>query len=66
MQEDFSEGEVVRLKSGGPDMTVMELKRHMKTNQNHWAECQWFDEKHQLKSETFLLTSLQKVEPISF
>lgn len=46
-------GDVVRLKSGGPDMTVK------------WAEegdayCEWFDGKAN-KGANFTLTSLEKV-----
>lgn len=37
MAEGFSAGDVVMLKSGGPRMTVSEIK-------GEFATCQWFEE----------------------
>jgi uncharacterized protein YodC (DUF2158 family) len=52
----FKPGDVVRLKSGGPAMTVM----HEDTLGN--AACQWF-EKNQLKSGSFPEAVLEAAKP---
>lgn len=36
--ENFKEGDVVQLKSGGPRMTIIELY-----NDNTYAYCTWYD-----------------------
>lgn len=55
---ELKAGDTVRLKSGGPAMTVLEIVENMHTKQPHWAKCQWFDGKGELKEEDFLLISL--------
>ncbi len=42
----FNPGDTVRLKSGGPVMTVSKLI-------NNFVHCTWFDEKHKLQSGSF-------------
>ncbi len=48
---EFKAGDTVRLKSGGPLMTIHSIK-------NGEAWCQWFDEKEEAKEKFFLMTSL--------
>ena len=50
---NFSEGDVVFLKSGSPPMTIAWIE-------GDEALCQWFDEKRNAKSERFYLTVLKK------
>ena len=52
----FKLGEVVRLASGGPDMTVMDIP----TNTFKHVTCQWFDG-NDLKSGVFPSESLRYV-----
>ena len=49
----FDIGEVVRLKSGGPKMTVM---RH---NDNNSTVCDWFNHKGNNKSASFAVGTLE-------
>ncbi len=55
--ESIEEGDVVKLKSGGPKMTVQGSHQYDKDS----AVCAWFDGTEQ-KSETFRKGSLVKVE----
>ncbi|HCH4002762.1 TPA: DUF2158 domain-containing protein [Vibrio parahaemolyticus] len=58
----FNEGDVVKLKSGGPKMTVVEVG-------DHECFCRWFDAKGQQMADNFELAALEKVEgnnPMSF
>jgi uncharacterized protein YodC (DUF2158 family) len=43
----FKEGETVRLKSGGPLMTV----KNVQTNGDLW--CEWFDKSEKLQGNSF-------------
>lgn len=52
---DFKIGDVVRLKSGGPKMTVDSLKG------KDTVQCRWFEDK-QVRSAEFSSESLKKVE----
>ena len=52
---EFKEGEVVRLKSGGPDMTVSAITDRAS------AECWWFVDGDP-KWQTFQLHALEKVD----
>lgn len=56
-------GDVVRLKSGGPEMTVIEhpLKIAHGENVASYAICQWFDEDGKKSQGTFIVESLEKV-----
>lgn len=53
--KDFFEGAVVRLKSGGPNMTVTRL-----FEADSQVRVIWFDDKGVLQSETFLATCLAR------
>ncbi|EID0030069.1 DUF2158 domain-containing protein [Vibrio alginolyticus] len=58
----FNEGDVVKLKSGGPDMTIVEID-------SEGCFCQWFDDKGQMMSNVFKPVILEKVErnrPMNF
>jgi len=48
----FTPGDVVRLKSGGPKMTVLETKDDMVT-------CKWFDRNGKLHSDGFNLALVE-------
>ena len=50
MAESFNVGDTVRLKSGGPRMTVESLEQFdgMDT-----VSCVWFDEKNEVQRQTF-------------
>lgn len=52
--EHIQEGDRVRLKSGGPAMTVTKLENDQKV----WV--QWFDQKQDLKSGVFPTHALEK------
>ncbi len=52
---DLKVGDVVRLKSGGPKMTIQEIETY---DFGPGAACRWFDEK-QSKMEVFLLDTIE-------
>ena len=56
MSETIQKGDVVRLKSGGPDMTVTEINDY---EGKKTAECVWFDKTKQC-SGRFDLDALRK------
>ncbi|WP_417515814.1 YodC family protein [Minwuia sp.] len=45
MSSDIKPGDVVRLKSGGPDMTVTLIDKANDWDKHQSAWCEWFDEK---------------------
>lgn len=51
MSEEFKPGDVVRLKSGGPKMTVTEVGEEV--------YCEWFDDKKEPQGRGFSPTSLK-------
>lgn len=56
MSNKIKFGDVVRLKSGGPKMTVSSV--------NLWdgcADCEWFDDKNICHYKKFSISSLKKV-----
>lgn len=57
----FSVGDLVKLKSGGPDMTVHIVKTGMQDEFSGSYTCQWFAGK-KLDQGTFRQESLEKVE----
>lgn len=61
---EFNEGDVVWLKSGGPDMTVEEKgEQHMLPGKSV-AFCVWFEvvpKRRVVKRDTFLLSVLEAV-----
>jgi uncharacterized protein YodC (DUF2158 family) len=60
MAEEIKAGDVVQLKSGGPEMTVEKLEPW---NGVQTAWCQWFDKGQGLpQASRFPLTSLRVVE----
>ena len=64
MSDDFKPGDVVRLKSGGPRMTVDHIGPQHMASETNAAQCSWFQDekgKQVRKQEWFALTSLEKV-----
>jgi len=53
MNQSFKEGETVRLKSGGPLMTISTIDK-----ESNLANCEWFDSKKEFRAADFYLTSL--------
>ena len=55
-------GDVVRLKSGGPEMTVIEfpLKITFGEDNPNYTKCQWFDAESKLSNGTFIVDALEK------
>ncbi len=43
----FKAGDVVELNSGGPVMTILEVKN------NGWVVCEWFDKNHTYNKKEF-------------
>lgn len=56
-------GDVVRLKSGGPEMTVIEspLKITFGEDNPNYTKCQWFDVDGKLSNGIFVVDALEKV-----
>jgi uncharacterized protein YodC (DUF2158 family) len=59
MAEAFKPGDTVRLKSGGPDMTVDSISDSYGVPQVY---CEWFNSKDEPQSKSFAPTSLVKVD----
>jgi uncharacterized protein YodC (DUF2158 family) len=60
MDENIQAGDLVRLKSGGPNMTVTQVgETAMLKVRSVW--CVWFDHKMVQQSETFPIVSVEKV-----
>ena len=58
---NFSAGDVVQLKSGGPDMTIQDIGDYsIDENGTQSANCVWFDGKKQ-NSHIFALHTLTKI-----
>lgn len=64
--EDFKVGDVVRLKSGGPNMTI-EMDAESNYESKGQIRCVWFDGKKKLMDD-FVPATLTKADqsPISF
>lgn len=66
IEQKFKAGEVVRLKSGGPKMTIAWLEFHHNMSSNQYdiftgeVLCEWFDDK-ELKQSKFQQNSLEKI-----
>jgi len=60
MSESFKPGDIVRLKSGGPAMTVTRLGP---TGVENGVTCQWFNDKSKLKTGAFSQDALKAVPP---
>lgn len=55
---EFKIGDIVRLKSGGPDMTIAQLPNW---NSDYSYSCKWFDDYKNLGSEMFKEGTLESV-----
>ena len=62
MAQKFNIGDVVRLKSGGPNMTVTEFDLFGGDPEKKYL-CRWFDEKHKPAELTFKEAELELVHP---
>jgi uncharacterized protein YodC (DUF2158 family) len=65
MSSPFNVGDVVRLKSGGPKMTVDYIGPRYTPTGDPEARCSWFETnkgKQERKEDYFTLTSLVKVD----
>ena len=60
-QELYGVGDIVKLKSGGPDMTIKELLTNLSDQPTGSYRCQWFAGK-KLDNGVFPHESLVKVE----
>ena len=58
MAEKFGKGSVVRLKSGGPKMTVVDFGKYGYGDEESY-KCRWFDEKKKLTEGTFTEEELE-------
>lgn len=61
---EFKVGDVVLLKSGGPDMTVVDLDDYSPMHSENSAKCQWFDGKK--KNEDIFAVETLKMAPKAF
>ena len=57
----FKKGDVVLLKSGGPDMTVEEVYPHLET-----VYCRWFVRNHSYSDEFDCICLVKKYMPAQF
>ena len=55
---NFNAGDVVKIKSGGPKMTIEKIGPRSSSNAENVAHCVWFDKDDQMKYGEFLLASL--------
>jgi len=67
MLQIFKKGDIVTLKSGGPQMTVEKYKREMvdlysMRDSDHVVICTWFDNEYKLVSHEFEQEALKKYE----
>lgn len=56
--EQLKVGDVVRLKSGGPKMTVYEIDKYK------MISCKWFDKKEEIQCLDFTQDTLEKIEEV--
>lgn len=61
MSRTFPDGSVVRLKSGGPQMTVVDFGDYSSKTDQYL--CKWFDAKHNLVEGTFGEAELELYQP---
>ncbi|WP_151960830.1 YodC family protein [Acinetobacter bereziniae] len=54
---EFKEGDVVYLKSGGPAMTITEI------NDADYVWCTWFDKNQEVQGQAFSKVSLSSKSP---
>jgi uncharacterized protein YodC (DUF2158 family) len=60
MANDFKPGDVVQLKSGGPNMTVTQVGTNGFGNPTVWVT--WFGEKNKQENSTFTPEALEPVK----
>lgn len=65
-KDEFKSGDIVRLISGGPDMTVVEYvlalgEKEFLSNTSNWIDCVWFDGKKR-QTGRFPPESLERVK----
>jgi len=61
MTDEIAVGDVIRLKSGGPKMTVVTIgTTQFDSEPSVW--CEWFDEKNKAQEKTFHLVAVEKVD----
>ena len=60
---DFKIGDVVVLKSGGPEMTVSEYPIKMIDGSDNYAriQCRWVNEDHHLRHGMFNIDEIEKL-----
>lgn len=61
MEEDFSPGDVVELKSGGPKMTIENVGKYGMGATHDSANCVWFERMKRMEG-VFELHMLRKVK----
>lgn len=67
MNEEFREGQVVKLRTGGPQMVISQYPYTIATfsqlaEDRNRAKCQWFDDQNGLHEEVFNIAVLDHVE----
>jgi uncharacterized protein YodC (DUF2158 family) len=60
-EQMFKQGTVVRLKSGGPKMTVVNFGKYGMGATDESYLCKWFDEKNKVVQETFYEAEFEEV-----
>lgn len=60
---EFEKGDVVRLKSGGPSMTVIDIGDYSPLDAKDGVKCTWFDDKKKLNTEVFDAAALERFKP---
>jgi uncharacterized protein YodC (DUF2158 family) len=58
ISKPFTVGDVVKLKSGGPEMTI----DYICTNTD--CNCKWFNKDNDVKEHRFVSTTINSLEPI--
>jgi uncharacterized protein YodC (DUF2158 family) len=59
-EQKFQCGDVVRLKSGGPKMTVVDFGEYEFGGDKGSYKCRWFDDKHKLVEGIFTEAELER------
>lgn len=56
---DIKIGDVVKLKSGGPDMTVMKIGKFGYDEHLQSAQCSWFKSSNEVERDIFPIEALE-------